>query len=92
MRIQNILLKLKIVSSGAFSNPTRFIGFATVAVVAPFLMLTTGSKEPNQLPWSFWIIVPITGLGIISLGFWRFTRESLEAKSISINPNRKSEA
>jgi hypothetical protein len=92
MSIQNILLKLKTVSSGAFSHPTHFIGFATVAVVAPFLMLTTGGKEPSQLPWSFWATVPIAGLGVISLGFWRFTRQSLKAESISISPDRKSKA
>ena len=92
MRIQNILLKLKTVSFGAFSHPARFIGFAGVAVVAPLLMVTTGGKEPNQLPWSFWAIVPIAGLGIISVGFWRFMHESNEAKPISISPNRKLDA
>jgi hypothetical protein len=89
MRIQNILLKLKTASSGAFSHPVRFLGFAGMAVVAPFLMLITGGKEPNQLPWSFWAIVPFAGLGIISVGFWRFMHEPSQAKSISISPNRK---
>jgi hypothetical protein len=92
MHIQNTLLRLKTASSGAFSHPARLFGFAAIAVVAPFLMLINGGKEPNLLPWAFWAIVPLAGLGIISAGFLRFTHEPNEAKSISISPDRKSKA
>jgi hypothetical protein len=90
MHIQNTFLRLKATTSGAFSHPAQIIGFAIVAVIAPFLLLTTGGKEPNQLPWAFWAIVPIAALGIISVGFLRFAHESHEADSISISPDRKS--
>jgi hypothetical protein len=92
MRIQTPLLRLKAVSSGAFSHPVRLIGFTVVAVVAPILMLANGGNEPSKLPWSFWAIVALAGLGMMSIGFLRFLLESPEAETISIRPARKSMA
>ena len=92
MTLQNTLVRLKAASFGAFSHPASIIVFVAVAFIAPLLLVTTGGKEPNQLPWAFWVIVPISVLLVIGIGFLRFTRESHEAASMSISPDRKSEA
>ena len=93
MHIQNTLRRLKNASSGAFSHPAALVGFVAVAFFAPFLMVTTGNKEPNQLPGAFWVILLLMVVpGIIGAGFLRFTRESREAEAISIRPGRKSVA
>lgn len=93
MQIQNTLRRLKKASSGAFSHPAALVGFVAVAFFAPFLMVTTGNKEPNRLPGAFWVILLLMVVpGIIGAGFLRFTHESREAEAISIRPGRKSAA
>jgi hypothetical protein len=89
MYIRNGLLKLKATSSGAFDTPARLFWFVAAAMVAPFALLLIGGDEPNRLPWSFWAIVTMGVLTVISIGFVRFTRVSNEAECISISPERR---
>lgn len=89
MFIQEVVTKLKATSTGAFAGPVPLLRFVGAALVGPFMLLTIGGSESNNLPWSFWAIVPLLLLAVISVGFLRFTRESHEAKAISISPDRR---
>lgn len=88
MNIKNLLLNLKADSDDGFTRPIPIFWFVTIALVAPFFLLTTGGKESNNLPWYFWSILLMLMLTVISAGFLRFTRESRKAVDISISPDR----
>lgn len=87
MHIQDVLLKLK--ATGVFARPASLICFVAAAVVTPFVLLTVGGSESNNLPWYFWALVPLLLLVVISVGYLKFTRESHEAKDISIRPDHR---
>ena len=83
---QDVLLNLKADSAGAFARPLPLFWFVATAVVGPFVLLTIGGRESNNLPWSFWAIVPLLALLVICVGFLRFMRESRDAEANSITP------
>ncbi|HLG16545.1 MAG TPA: hypothetical protein VJH03_18880 [Blastocatellia bacterium] len=87
MRTKDVLLRLK--ADGAFTRPASLICFVAAAVIAPFVLLTVGGSERNNLPWYFWAIVPVLLLVVISVAYLRFARGSHEAKDISIRPDRR---
>ena len=86
---QDVLLNLKADSAGAFARPFPLFWFVATAVVGPFVLLTIGGREANNLPWPFWAIVPLLLLVVISVGFLRFMRESHEAEANSISPKHR---
>jgi hypothetical protein len=90
MQIQRVLLNLKAVSNGAFDRPVPLFRFVAAALIGPFILLTIGGRQSNNLPWSFWAAILLMLLTVICVGFLRFTRESREAAQISINPARRS--
>jgi len=87
MQIQRVLLKLRARSAGAFEHPAPLLKFVALALVAPFILLTIGLNESNNLPWYFWATILLMLLAVICVGFLKFTRESHEAEEISINPD-----
>ncbi|HEX5733611.1 MAG TPA: hypothetical protein VF131_12320 [Blastocatellia bacterium] len=89
MNIQNVLLNLKAVSAGAFARPALIFWFVAIAVVGPFVLLTIGGREANDLPWYFWALAMLLLALVITVGFLRFTRKPHEAEDISINPDRR---
>jgi hypothetical protein len=86
MYVQNVLLKLKSASAGAFSHPVQLIGFVAAAVVTPFMLLTFGGVGSNNLPWYFWAPIPLLLLAVVSVGFSMFVHNSHAAEGISIRP------
>lgn len=86
---QVVLLNLKADSAGAFDRLLPLFWFIAAAVVGPFVLLTMGGRESNNLPWSFWAIVPLLLLMVICVGFLRFMRESHEAEASSISPKHR---
>ena len=89
MRIQDVAPRLKAASAGAFARPAPLFRFVAAALVLPFLLLTIGGRESNNLPWYFWAGILLLLIVVICVGFLRFTRESHEASDISISPDRR---
>jgi len=88
MQTQKILLNVKAASAGAFERPAPLFRFIAAALVGPFILLTIGGSQSNNLPWYFWATMLLMLLAVICVGFLRFTRESHEAEDISISPDR----
>ena len=88
MQIQRALLNLKAAFAGAFEHPAPLFRFVAAALVLPFILLTIGGSQSNNLPWQFWATILLMLLAVICVGFLRFTRESHEAEDISISPDR----
>ena len=88
MQIQRALLNLKAASAGAFERPAPLFQFVAAALVLPFILLTIGGSQSNDLPWQFWATILLMFLAVICVGFLRFTRESHEAEDVSISPDR----
>jgi hypothetical protein len=88
MSIQDFVVKLRSVSSNSFTRTAALIGIAA-AVTGPFLMLTVGGREANNLPWYIWTIVPLFLLVVIGGGILMFRRESHDAEDISIRPKNR---
>jgi hypothetical protein len=88
MSIQTVITKLKRSSSISFTRSAALIGII-LAVAGPFLMLTIGGRDANNLPWYIWVIIPMLLISVIALGFLMFRRESNEAQDISISPKRR---
>jgi type IV secretory pathway VirB2 component (pilin) len=89
MSTQDVLLKLRSASTGSLTRTAALIGIVA-AVAGPFLMLTVGGREANNLPWYIWMIVPLLLLVVVSAGFLAFKRESHDAEDISIRPKNRS--
>jgi hypothetical protein len=89
MSIQGVALKLKSASTGSFARTAALIGIV-VAVAGPFLMLTIGGRDANNLPWYIWTIVPLFILVVVGAGFLAFKRETHDAEDISIRPKNRS--
>jgi hypothetical protein len=89
MQTQKILLNVKAASAGAFERPAPLFKFVAAALVGPFILLTIGGRQSNNLPWYFWATILLMLLAVICIGFLRFTRESHEAEDISISPDRR---
>lgn len=86
MYMQNLLLSLKAAREGMFSRPLPLLFFVVLAIVAPFLLLTVGASESNNLPWYFWTILAMLLVVVLSVAFLRFARESRGGNDISISP------
>ena len=84
MFIQGVVTKVKN-STGWLVRAVALFGILA-AVAVPFLMLTAGGREANNLPWYVWMIVPLFLLAVLVAGFMRFRHESHEAADISIRP------
>lgn len=89
MQAQKILLKVKAVSTGAFERPAALLKFVAIALVAPFILLTIGGTQANNLPWYFWATTILLLLSVISIGYLRFARGSSDREDISISPDRE---
>ncbi len=90
MQTHRILLKLRASSAGAFYRPAAMLRFVTAALIGPFILLTIGGSQSNNLPWYFWTTILLMLLLVMSVGFLRFTREYRESDDISISPDRAS--
>lgn len=86
MYYQDVLLKLKLASAGAFNRPAPLFWFFAAAVAAPFSLLIFGGSGSNNFPWYFWAMMSLLLLVVISVGFWMFVRESRHGQDISIRP------
>lgn len=89
MSIQDIALKIKLNSARSFTRTAAIVGFIA-ALTVPFLMLTTGGREANNLPWYVWTLIPLLLAAVIGVGFLRFRHESHKAEDISISPDQRS--
>lgn len=85
MSMQALLLKVKEASN---TRTVALIGIIA-AVTVPFLMLTGGAREANNLPWYVWTIIPLLLLLVIGTGILMFRRVSHEAEDISIRPKHR---
>lgn len=88
MSIQNVVLKIKAAFTTSFARTAVLVGIIA-AVAGPFLMLTIGGREANNLPWYIWIIIPLVLLIAVAVGFLGFKRDAHDAQDISISPNRR---
>jgi hypothetical protein len=75
MSIQSVVLKFKSVSTNSFTRTAALIGIVA-AVAGPFLMLTIGGREANNLV-------------VIGGGVLMFKHESHDAEDISIRPKNR---
>jgi hypothetical protein len=89
MYIQDVVLRLKAAFDGAFARPKPLLWFIAGALAGPFMLLTAGGREANNLPWYVWTTVPVLLLMVVSVGFFRFARASRVAECISISPDRR---
>ena len=88
MSVQDVVLKLKSASTNSFTRTAALIGIIA-AVAGPFLMLTVGGREANNLPWYIWLIAPLFLLLVIGGGILMFKHESHDAEDISIRPKNR---
>jgi hypothetical protein len=88
MSIQNVVVRLKSASTNSFTRTAALIGIIA-AVAGPFLMLTIGGREANNLPWYVWVIVPLLLLLVLAAGFLMFARGSHDAEDVSIRPKNR---
>jgi hypothetical protein len=88
MFIQDVVVKLRSVSTGSFTRAAAVIGII-VAVAGPFLLLTIGGREANNMPWYIWMLVPLFLLLVVTGGIFMFRRESRDAEDISIRPKQR---
>jgi len=86
MYIQDVLLRVKSATTGAFVKPVPLFWFIAAAVIAPFMFLILGATGPNNLPWYFWTMISVLVLVVVSVGFWMFARDSHKSEDISIRP------
>jgi len=84
---RDVLLQLRGASAQAFRHRGAIIGFI-VGVVGPCLLLATGGRDPNRVPWYVWITVPLLLLSVMSIGFLMFNRRD-RSKDMSINPRNR---
>jgi len=89
MRNRKKLPNLKARYAGGLSRRAAFFGFIAAALIGPFVLLTVGGSQSNNLPWYFWAGILLLLLLVICVGFLRFTRESHDAEDISISPDRR---
>ena len=87
MLTRDVLLQLRGASAQAFRHRGAIIGFI-VGVVGPCLLLATGGRDPNRVPWYVWITVPLLLLSVMSIGFLMFNRRD-RSKDMSINPRNR---
>ena len=88
MSIRDVITRLKISSSNSFTRSAALIGIV-LAVAGPFLLLTIGGRDANNLPWYIWVIVPLLLMAVIAMGFLMCRRESHDGQDISISPKRR---
>jgi cytochrome bd-type quinol oxidase subunit 2 len=88
MSINSLMLRLKSSSARSFTRTAALVGIVA-AVAIPFLMLTIGGREANNLPWYVWTIMPLLLLAVIALGYLMFSRRSSDAEDISIRPKNR---
>lgn len=87
MFIQEVVEKIKN-SNSLLVRAAALIGIVAV-VIMPFLMLTVGGREANNLPWYVWIVAPLFLVIVLAAGFLMFRHESHEAEDISIRPKSR---
>ena len=87
MSIQAVVLKMKN-STSLLVRTAALIGIV-IAVALPFLMLTVGGREANNVPWYVWMLVPLFLLIVLAAGVLMFRRNSHEAEDISIRPKSR---
>ena len=88
MSIQSVILKLKSGSTNSFTRVAALVGIVA-AIAVPFLMLTVGGREANNLPWYIWTIMPLLLLVVVGGGILMFRHESHDADDISIRPKQR---
>ncbi len=91
MSIQDIAWKIRGFSSTSVTRATRAAAYFGIiaAVTGPFLLLTVGGHDANNLPWYIWAITLSLLLLVAALGFLAFKRESHDAEDISISPRHR---
>lgn len=87
MSIQAVVLKMK--NSTSLLVRTAVLIGIIAAVALPFLMLTVGGREANNLPWYIWMIVPLFLLIVMAAGVLMFRRDAHESEDISIRPKSR---
>lgn len=88
MSIQDMVLKLRVVSANSYTRTAALVGLI-VAVMGPFLLLTMGGRDSNNLPWYVWVTIPILLMAVIAVGILMFKRDSHDAEDISISPRNR---
>ena len=84
MSSREILLALRGASADAVKRPVAIVGFVA-GVVGPCLLLATGGRDPNGLPWYVWTIVPLLLLSVVGGGILLFNRKN-HSGDMSISP------
>ena len=84
MSIKNEVLKLRLISTGAFTNPSSAIKLIAV-IIAPVILLYISMRGQNNVPWYLLVIAVLIFILILAAGFLMFTREN-RAAEISISP------
>ena len=85
MPIQDKVVKLKAVSANSYTRAAALVGLI-LAVMGPFLLFTMGGRDPNNLPWYVWVIIPVLLMAVVAVGFFMFKRDTHDAEDISISP------
>ena len=87
MFIQGFVRKVR--NSTSLLSRAVALGGIIAIVAVPFIMLTAGGREANNLPWYVWAVVPLLLVIVLASGFAMFRRESHEAEDISIRPRSR---
>ncbi len=88
MSIESVVRKLTPVPSGSITRTAVLMGIIA-AVTGPFLILTVGGRDANNLPWYVWTMIPLILLVVLTAGYLAFKRDSTDAEAISIRPRSR---
>ena len=88
MSIQDKVLKLKAMSASSYTRTAAFIGI-TLAVLGPFMLLTTGGREANNMPWYVWMTIPLLLMMVVAVGVLAFNRRKSNSEGLSIRPRHQ---
>ncbi len=88
MSIQSKILRFKAFSSYSYTRTAAFIGI-TAAVLGPFLLLTIGGREANNMPWYVWTLILLLLLLVVTAGVLVFNRRKSGSEDISISPKNR---
>ncbi|HET9529787.1 MAG TPA: hypothetical protein VFQ92_05505 [Blastocatellia bacterium] len=53
------------------------------------MLLTTGGREANNMPWYVWMTIPLLLMMVVAVGVLAFNRRKSNSEGLSIRPRHQ---